>query len=595
MWSARSISGGESPNSAQAAAATLSPFVYSWGSPVSFAGLNAGQILTNFPGTEIVGAMFAQNGGSSITVTPGSGSPIVFAPANTSWAGLAGGNGFTTGASTNSTGNANFNSCLNAFYYDSGPHIITLSNLVVGRQYSVQLFALDDRSLSPAGSARTVNWQNPADSINVSPTYSMADNKYIVMTFMASNTVQAIQENLLNSGYGNFNCLVLRAVVAFAAPAGLTAMAVSTSQVNLTWNTLTNATSYNVKRSLTNGGPYTVIASGVTATNYQDTGLVASTMYYYVVSAIVSGTETSNSTQVAVATLSPTLGSLAHRYSFSETGGTNFADSVGGPVWTGTLPSGGTLSGGQLYLLSRSQQYASLPSGIVGSLSNCTVMAWVTLTSLTNWIRVFDFGNDTSTYMFLTPQGGSSGMVRFAITTGGSGGEQQINGSATLNVLAKHQMAVTMSGGTGILYVDGVAVGTNSSMTITPSSLGSTVNNYIGKSQLATDPYLNGWIDEIRIYNVGLSAAEIAASAALGSSQLLSSNSPAMGLALTGTNMTVSWPVGSAGFTLQVRTNLVLGDWMNVTSPAPQIVGGQWQIALPPATNAGSVYYRLMK
>ena len=222
-------------------------------------------------------------------------------------------------------------------------------------------------------------------------------------------------------------------------------------------------------------------------------------------------------------------------------------------------------------------------------------MAWVTLTSLTNWIRVFDFGNDTSTYMFLTPQGGSSGMVRFAITTGGSGGEQQINGSATLNVLAKHQMAVTMSGGTGILYVDGVAVGTNSSMTITPSSLGSTVNNYIGKSQLATDPYLNGWIDEIRIYNVGLSAAEIAASAALGSSQLLSSNSPAMGLALTGTNMTVSWPVGSAGFTLQVRTNLVLGDWMNVTSPAPQIVGGQWQIALPPATNAGSVYYRLMK
>ena len=224
----------------------------------------------------------------------------MFAPANTSWAGLAGGNGYTTGASTNSTGNANFNSCLNAFYYDGGPHIITLSNLVVGRQYSVQLFALDDRSLSPAGSARTVNWQNPADSVNVSPTYSMADNKYIVMTFMASNTVQAIQENLLNSGYGNFNCLILRAVVAPAAPTGLTARAVSTSQVNLTWNTLTNATSYNVKRSLTNGGPYTVIASGVTATNYQDTGLVASTMYYYVVSAIVSGTETSNSTQVAV-------------------------------------------------------------------------------------------------------------------------------------------------------------------------------------------------------------------------------------------------------------------------------------------------------
>ena len=298
--------GGESTNSLQASATTpISPYIYSWSSPVSFAGLNANQILTNFPGTTIVGAMFAQNGGSSITVTPGSGSPIVFVPANTSWAGLTGGNGYTTGASTNSTGNANFNSCLNAFYYDNGPHIITLSNLVVGRQYSVQLFALDDRSLSPAGSARTVNWQNPADSVNVSPTYSMADNKYIVMTFMASNTVQAIQENLLNSGYGNFNCLILRAVVPIAAPAGLTAKAVSTNQINLTWNAVTNAASYNVKRSLTDGGSYAVIASGVTATNYPDTGLLNGTTYYYVVSALNAGGESTNSVQASATPQAP--------------------------------------------------------------------------------------------------------------------------------------------------------------------------------------------------------------------------------------------------------------------------------------------------
>jgi glucuronoarabinoxylan endo-1,4-beta-xylanase len=194
--------------------APLSSFIYSWGSPVSFGGLNANQILTNFPGTEIAGAMFAQNGGSPITVSPGGGSPIVFAPADTSWASLAGGNGFTTGASTNSTGDADFDSCLNAFYYDgaTNTHTITMSGLVVGRQYSVQLFALDDRSLSPAGGARTVNWQNPGDSFYFSATYSMADNAYVVVTFVASNAVQAIQENLLNSGYGNFNCLVLRAV-----------------------------------------------------------------------------------------------------------------------------------------------------------------------------------------------------------------------------------------------------------------------------------------------------------------------------------------------------------------------------------------------
>jgi hypothetical protein len=267
--------GGESTNSVQASATTpISPYIYSWSSPVSFAGLNANQILTNFPGTVIVGAMFAQNGGSSITVTPGSGPPIVFAPANTSWASLAGGNGYTTGASTNSTGNANFNSCLNAFYYDGGPHIITLSNLVVGRQYSVQLFALDNRSLSPAGSARTVNWQNPADSINVSPTYSMADNKYIVMTFMASNTVQAIQENLLNSGYGNFNCLVLRAVM---MPGTVTlgnlsqtyngtarSATATTTPTNLTVNITYNGSA----NAPTNAGSYTVIGT-ISDANYQ--------------------------------------------------------------------------------------------------------------------------------------------------------------------------------------------------------------------------------------------------------------------------------------------------------------------------------------
>ena len=147
-----------------------------------------------------------------------------------------------------------------------------------------------------------------------------------------------------------------------AAPAGLTATAVSASQINLSWLAPSGAASYNVKRSITNGGSYTVVASGVTATNYQDTGLAASTIYYYVVSAVNSAGESANSAQATVATLSPTLGSLVHRYSFSETGGTNVADSVGGAVWTGTLPNGGTFSSGQLALSSKSQQYASLPA-----------------------------------------------------------------------------------------------------------------------------------------------------------------------------------------------------------------------------------------
>jgi hypothetical protein len=46
---------------------------------------------------------------------------------------------------------------------------------------------------------------------------------------------------------------------------------------------------------------------------------------------------------------------------------------------------------------------------------------------------------------------------------------------------------------------------------------------------------------------------------------------------------------------VQSRTNLALGGWLNVTSPAPQITGGQRQLALPVSGNSQSVFYRLVK
>jgi hypothetical protein len=51
-------------------------------------------------------------------------------------------------------------------------------------------------------------------------------------------------------------------------------------------------------------------------------------------------------------------------------------------------------------------------------------------------------------------------------------------------------------------------------MSLTPSSLGATTQNYIGRSQYAADAYLNGRVDEFRIYDDALNAAEVAALAA---------------------------------------------------------------------------------
>src|SRR5262249_30994499 len=70
-------------------------------------------------------------------------------------------------------------------------------------------------------------------------------------------------------------------------------------------------------------------------------------------------------------------------------------------------------------------------------------------------------------------------------------------------------IAVTLSGNTGTLYVNGVAVATNANMTIHPADLGNTNQNYLGDSQYAADPSLQGSIDDFRIYNRALSANEV--------------------------------------------------------------------------------------
>ena len=188
----------------------------------------------------------------------------------------------------------------------------------------------------------------------------------------------------------------------------------------------------------------------------------------------------------------------------------NASDSSGNGR-NGTLNNSPTFVSGkkaQAVSLNGSNQYISLPAGLLSTLNDFTIATWVNPASISAWSRIFDFGSSTRVNMFLTPSTGST--LRFALTTGGSGGEQRINGSAPLTT-GWHHLAVTLSGNTGTLYLDGVQVGQNTAMTLRPSSLGNTSNNWIGRSQYSTDPYFNGLVDEFRIYARVLSASEILA------------------------------------------------------------------------------------
>ncbi|MFC5470743.1 glycoside hydrolase family 44 protein, partial [Cohnella suwonensis] len=91
-----------------------------------------------------------------------------------------------------------------------------------------------------------------------------------------------------------------------SAPTGLTATA-GNAQASLSWSASAGATSYNVKRATTSGGPYTTVATGVTATGYADTGLSNGTTYYYVVSAANAVGESANSSQVSATPSVPTI------------------------------------------------------------------------------------------------------------------------------------------------------------------------------------------------------------------------------------------------------------------------------------------------
>lgn len=82
------------------------------------------------------------------------------------------------------------------------------------------------------------------------------------------------------------------------APQNLTAVP-DDRRVSLSWETVIGAASYNIKRSNSDGGPYTTIQTGLTGTGFNDTGLTNGTTYYYVVAAVNGCGESTNSNQAS--------------------------------------------------------------------------------------------------------------------------------------------------------------------------------------------------------------------------------------------------------------------------------------------------------
>jgi hypothetical protein len=210
----------------------------------------------------------------------------------------------------------------------------------------------------------------------------------------------------------------------------------------------------------------------------------------------------------------PAAAHLIHRYSFNGEG-THVVDSVGHA--DGVLMGGATLDGAGHATLDGDNDYVNLPNGLISSLTDATLIAWLAWNGGPCWQRVFDFGSNdmgedmvgnATTSVFATPyRCPDTGPATAFETTSILG---SVDGTMAFPVLQNLPIAVVfdVTNGQLRLYAAGAALGVGA---VQPLSEISDVNDWLGQSQWTQDVHLRGTYDEFRIYDSALSDAELAA------------------------------------------------------------------------------------
>ena len=132
-----------------------------------------------------------------------------------------------------------------------------------------------------------------------SPTVSYTDS-------ILGGTAYYYVVSAINSVGESADSSYLSASAILAAPAtpGGLSVTPSDSQVSLSWSASTFATSYEVKRASTFGGPYISIGT-TTDLTYIDSGLLNAQTYYYVVTAIGAGGPSSDTSPASETPFGP--------------------------------------------------------------------------------------------------------------------------------------------------------------------------------------------------------------------------------------------------------------------------------------------------
>ena len=256
---------------------------------------------------------------------------------------------------------------------------------------------------------------------------------------------------------------------------------------------------------------WNTIGRNDTLTTFLDNTAVAGKEYIYKVIAVdLSGNRSEASDTLKAAPLAENglMCQLQFDNSLLDNSANHLNASLNGTEKYATLAS--QIKSGTTSLTLNGSTYAMLPYSVAHQ-DEMTIATWVRCSSSSNWQRIFDFGNGTDQYMFLTPSNGSS-VLSFVMKNGGD--EQILNHSKKLSVSTWHHVAVTVKPvGEKVevaLYFNGEKVAETSDFDIKPSDIAPSLC-YIGRSMFGADPMFSGQIDDFRVYNYALSGEEVAA------------------------------------------------------------------------------------
>ena len=134
-----------------------------------------------------------------------------------------------------------------------------------------------------------------------------------------------------------------------------------------------------------------------------------------------------------------------------------------------------------------------------------TFAAWVKYDAFKKWSRVFDFGNGENNQNILMANDMSTSASRFNLHL--PSGSPSLNGSnLTLNSWI-HRVGVIKANGNMELYLNGNLDVSNVNTAILPTL--TRTQQFVGRSNWSVDEYLDGLIDDFRIYGRALSADQI--------------------------------------------------------------------------------------